>query len=278
MRANVLALPTVVAIVLIACTPALAWGPQTHLLVAKWAMQTLPPPLQGYFSAYQKDILAHVNDPAQWMKKDRFEQWRHYIFLDSYGRFPYLMLPHAYKAAVKKYGAKRVGRTGTLPWQIGAFSLRLTNNLREQKWDQARKDAAVLAYYVADAHDPLNTTQNYDGQLSAQPGLGTRFGVTVIDRYQNFILYHPHPAGKISDPTEYAFQVVIESDTWVNSILLADRQSLDDLPAYNDDYYDRFYTAVSSLVTHELSAAANDIGSYWYTAWLNAGRPIPPAH
>ena len=272
---------TLLALVLFAflsCSPAFAWGPRTHLLVTKWAFQTLPAPLQGYFSAYGQDILEHVNDPDQWEKKDRFEQWRHRIFLDSYGRFPYLNLPHSYKAAVKQYGAKRVGRAGTLPWQIGEFSLRLTNDLRQQKWDQARKDAAVLGYYAADAHDPLDTTENYDGQLTGENGLATRFGVNLIDHYQNFILHRSQPVAKINDPTEYAFQAVIEANTWVDDILLADLRSRDDLADYNDDYYDRFYTAVSSLVMHELSDAANDVGSYWYTAWLNAGQPSPPTH
>ncbi|MGH9397413.1 MAG: hypothetical protein ACRD18_11260, partial [Terriglobia bacterium] len=221
---------------LLAASPALAWGPNTHLLVTKWAMQTLPPPLQGYFEAYQQDILGHVNDPDQWVAKDRFERARHYIYLDDYGRFPYLKLPHSYKAAVQAYGAKKVGHSGTLPWQIGEFSLRVTNDMRQQKWDQARADAAVLGYYVADANDPLNTTGNYNGQLTGETGLAARFGVSLIDRYQNFILFRAEPAEKIGDPTEYAFRTVLEANTWVDNILLADRRSLDDLPDYNDDY------------------------------------------
>lgn len=263
---------------LLMSSPAFAWGPETHTLVTQWAIQTLPQPLQAYFSAYQQDILQHANDPDQWMKKDRFEASRHYIFLDSYSRFPYLKLPHSYKAALAQYGAKRVVHNGTLPWQIGEFSLRLTNDFRTQNWDQARRDAAVLGYYVADAHDPLNTTENDNGQLTGQTGLATRFGVDLIDRYKNFLLYRSRPAQKIDDPTEYAFRTVIESNAWVDNILLADERSRDDLPGYNDDYYDRFYTAVSSVVMHELTSAANDAGSYWYTAWLNAGQPFPPSH
>lgn len=259
-------------------SPAFAWGPKAHLLVTRWAMQTLPAPLQGYFEAYRQDILDHVNDPDAWMAKDRFEQPRHYIYLDTYGRFPYLRLPHSYKAAIRLYGAKKVGQSGTLPWQIGEFSLRLTDDMRQHKWTQARTDAAVLGYYIADANDPLDTTQNYDGQLTGEAGLAARFGVNLIDRYQNFILFRPHPAEKIGDPTEFAFDTILEANTWVDNILLADRRALDDLPDYNDDYYDRFYSAVSPIVMRQLSGAAHDIGSYWYTAWLNAGKPSPGSH
>jgi hypothetical protein len=45
---------------------------------------------------------------------------------------------------------------------------------------------------------------------------------------------------------------------------------------YNDDYYDRFYTQIGSTAARAISEAAHDAGSYWYTAWLNAGRPSPP--
>lgn len=254
-------------------SPALAWGPEAHILVTKWAIQTLPDPLKGYFEAYQGELLAHVNDPAAWIKKDRFEAARQYIYLDEYGRFPYLKLPHSYEAAVHEYGARRVTQRGTLPWQIGEFSLRLTNDMRDGKWDDVRKDAAALGYYVADAHDPLNTTDNYNGQLTGQTGLSTRFGVDLIDRYRNFIFFRPKPAQRISDPTGYAFDTVIEANTWVDRVLLADMRARDDLASYNDDYYDRFYSSVGAMLVRELSGAANDIGSYWFTAWLNAGKP-----
>lgn len=264
--------PALLLIVLCA-SPALAWGPKGHVLVTKWAVETLPDPLKGYFEAYQQELLAHVNDPDEWMKKDRFEAARHYIYLDEYGRFPYLKLPHSYQAAIRSFGAGRVMQRGTLPWQIGEFSLRLTTDMRQGKWDQARKDAAVLGYYIADAHDPLNTTDNFNGQLTGQTGLSERFGVNLIDRYRNFILFRPEPAKRISDPTGHAFDMVIEANTWVDQILLGDLRARDDLAGYNDDYYDRFYSATSSILMHELSRAANDIASYWYTAWLNAGKP-----
>ena len=44
-----------------------------------------------------------------------------------------------------------------------------------------------------------------------------------------------------------------------------------------DDYFDRFHAAAGYIAARELNNAAHDAGSYWYTAWLNAGRPqLPP--
>lgn len=266
-----------VVLVLLACSVSYAWGPDAHRLVVQRAADTLPAGIKSYFEQHLAYLQEHVNDPNQWMKKDRYERMRHYIFLDEYGRFPYLKLPHSYKEAVARYGRGRIGRTGTLPWQIGEYSLRLTNQMRDGNWDAAIEDAAVLGYYIADAHDPLNTTSNYDGQLTGQAGLAARFGTDLINRYQNFMLFRAAPASKIGDPTEYAFQIVLESNTWVDRILLADTNAYDDLPSYDEDYFDRFYTAVSSIVMHELGAAAHDVGSYWFTAWQNAGQPSLPA-
>ncbi len=255
---------------------ALAWGSGANRLAVRWAVDTLPVSIRKYFIAHRPYLLQHVNDPSQWMKKDRYERMRHYIFLDHYGMFPYLDLPHSYQAAVGEYGAGKIKANGVLPWQIGEYSLKLTEAMKAGKWDDVREDAAALAYYVADAHDPLHTTENYDGQLTGQAGLAERFGTQLFDRYSHFFIFRPDDAVKIEDPTQHAFEMVLESHTWVDQIILADRSALGSLPGYNGDYFDRFYSIVGSTVMREISSAAHDIGSYWYTAWLNAGRPPLP--
>ncbi len=261
---------------LLSCRLACAWGPTAHRLLNTWAVQTLPPEIRGFFEANRQFLIDHANDPDEWMKKDRYERMRHYIYLDKYGLFPYLSLPHLFRAAVERYGSG-INRDGLLPWRIGEYSLRLTNALKAQNWEEAKLDGAALGHYIADAHDPLNTTQNFDGQLTGQRGLAVRLGVSLIDRYTNFFMLHPEDAAKIDDPTEHAFQIALEANTWVARIILEDRRSLEGLKDFNDDYFDRFYTQVGSAVTQEINAAAHDVGSYWYTAWLNAGRPAPPA-
>jgi hypothetical protein len=256
---------------------ALAWGPTAHRLVNNWAVETLPPEVRGFFQANRQFLIDHANDPDAWMEKDRYERKRHYMYLDRYGMFPYLELPHDFKQAAEKLGGSRINRNGLLPWHVGEYSLRLTNALKAQKWDEAREAAAALGHYVADTHDPLHTTSNDDGQLTEQTGLATRFGMTLIDRFQGFFIFRPARATKIDDPTEHAFDAVLEANTWVNQILLADRVAREGLRDYNEDYFDRFYTQIGSVAVRELNNAAHDTGSYWYSAWLNAGRPALPA-
>jgi len=144
-------------------TSAFAWGPTGHRLVNRWAIETLPVEMRSFFEANRQFLLDHANDPDAWMTKDPFERKHHYVYLDKYGIFPFLTLPHSFKAATEQYGKSRVNRDGLLPWQIGEYSLRLTNAFKAQNWDEVKLDAAVLGHYVADANDPLHTTQNYDG-------------------------------------------------------------------------------------------------------------------
>jgi hypothetical protein len=254
----------------------LGWGPTAHDIVNTWAIQTLPPEIRSFFENNRQFLVEHANDADELMKKDRYERMRHYIYLDKYGIFPYPELPHDYEHAKEKFGSMRINRDGVLPWQIGEFSLRLTKAMRAGNWDEVKSDAAALAHYVADAHDPLHTAQNFDGQLTLQNGLSARFDIHLFDRYSKFFIMHPEGAEKIDDPTEYAFQTCLASNVWANLIIWSDLRAREGLTDYTDEYYDRFYNQVGPTVVHEINAAAHDAGSYWYTAWLNAGRPQLP--
>ena len=263
----------VALLALLGTSKAFAWGPAAHRMVNNWAILTLPPSVRSFFEASRSVLMDHADDPDEWIKKQSYERSHHYIYLDKYGLFPYLELPYSYKAAIAKYGGRKLSANGTLPWRIGEYSLRLTNDLKAEKWEDAKVDAAILGHYVADAHDPLNTTQNYDGQLTQQQGLGTRFGTSLVDRYGNFFMFRPEEAGKVDDPTAYAFTMVLEANTWVDRITWADWLSRAGQTDYTDEYFDRFYTQIGSTAVQEINAAAHDAGSYWYTAWLNAGQP-----
>jgi hypothetical protein len=271
-----IAFGSVLALWLGGCPAALAWGPTGHRLVNRWAVDTLPPEIRTFFQNNRKFLEDHANDPDEAMTKDKHERELHYISLDKYGIFPYLKLPHSFDVAVKQYGSGHIHRDGMLPWQVGKISLRLTEAFKAQNWEEVKLEAALLGHYVADAHDPLHTTQNYDGQLTGQTGLSARFEIRLVDKFTNFFMFVPREASKIADPTEHAFQDVLETNTWADHIILADLQAREGLPDYNEDYYDRFYSRVGAIVMRELSGAAEDTGSYWYTAWVNAGRPELP--
>jgi hypothetical protein len=253
-----------------------AWGRSGHRLVANKAVDTLPQGIREFFDANRSFLLQHVTDPLDVIAKTPAERHNHFIALDKYGRFPFEILPRDYKAAVTKFGKSKLEANGLLPWQIGVYSKKLTEALKDGKWEEAKLDAAILANYVAEAHDPFNTTDNFDGHLSGQLGVNDRFATTLIDRYSSFFPMRPNDAFFISDPTDRAFEACLGSHSWLETILLADRNARHGENSFTDEYYDRFYNQAAAILIRQLSDAATDVGSFWLTAWVNAGRPQLP--
>lgn len=254
----------------------LPWGNNAQRLIINHAVDTLPYDMRGFFEANRSYLIQHVNDPLNQVDKHPHERQNHFIDLDRYGKFPFDTLPRNYKAAVAKYGKSKIDSTGLLPWEIGVYSQKLTEDLRNGRWEDAKLDAAFLADYVAEAHDPFNTTENYDGKLTGQSGINDRFNTILIDRYGSFFPMNPHDASFIVDPTDFAFDMGLNAHSLVEMILLADRNAKRGLSSYTDEYYDRFYNLTAPVLIKQLSDASTDVGSYWLTAWTNAGKPALP--
>jgi hypothetical protein len=255
---------------------ALAWGNNAQRLVVNHAVDTLPYELRPFFETNRAFLIQHVNDTLNQLDKHPNERQNHFIELDRYGKFPFEALPRNYKAALAKYSKSKIDSTGRLPWQIGVYSQKLTEDMRNGKWEEAKLDAAFLAAYVAEAHDPFNTTENFDGKLTGQSGVNDRFNSILIDRYGSFFPMNPHDAAFITDPTDFAFDMCLEAHSLVESILLADRTARRGLTSYTDEYYDRFYNLTAGSLIRQLSDASTDVASYWLTAWTNAGKPPLP--
>jgi len=259
-------------------SPARAWGANAERLVVTKAIDTLPPDIHTFFEGNRDFLSHHVTDPLDLLAKTPLAERRnHYLYLDHYGKFPFDTLPRDYKAALGKYFKSKLEASGVLPWQIGVYSQKLTAALRDHDWEEARMDAAFLAAYVAQAHDPFHTTENFDGHLSGQAGVDLRFGSNLIDRFSMFFPMRPNDAAFLSDPTDHAFDDCMFAHASLENILLADRRAREGLSDYTDEYYDRFYNLTGAILIRQLSDAASDVGSYWLTAWINAGRPqLPP--
>ena len=270
-------LALVLLLVFVALSSSLGWGDNAERLVTNKAVDTLPDDMHSFFQANRQFLVQHVTDPDEAQSKNLTEQHNEFIQLDHYGPFPFTALPRLYTAAVSKYTRRTLETYGVLPWEIGLYSKRLTDAFRDHEWNEARSSAATLAHYVAAAHDPFNTTTNFDGRLSGQPGVNSRFGTGLVDRYQLFFFVRPNEATFIHDPTDHAFEMTLSAHSWLENILLADLRAHSGLSGYTDEYYDRFYSQAGAVLVRELSDASTDVGSYWVTAWINAGRPSLPS-
>lgn len=270
------ALVLTLGISVLAVAAAFAWGETADRLVTNKAVDTLPPEMQPFFYNNRQFLVQHVtaDEPAATVTPGHRAD---FIQLDHYGPFPFLALPREYNAAIAKYNRRTLEQYGLLPWQIGLYSKKLTDAFREHDWGQVRLSAAILAHYVTAAHDPFNTTLNMDGKLSSQPGVNERFSTGLVDRYQLFFFVKPNEAAFIHDPTDHAFEDCLTAHSWLENVLLADRRAHEGLTDYKEDYYDRFYALAGVILVRQLSDASTDVGSYWMSAWINAGRPQLPS-
>ena len=265
------------ALVALTLTCTYGWGENAERLVTNKAIDTLPQEMGSFFEANRQYLVQHVTDAGELDAKIAADEHKNYIQLDHYGTFPYTALPRVYTTALAKYGRRILDNYGLLPWQIGLYSKKLTDAFTAHNWPDSKVSAAALAHYVAAAHDPFNTTVNANGKLSGQPGVRDRFNSALVDRYQLFFFVKPNEAVFISDPTDHAFEMALSAHSWLENVLLADLRAHGHLSDYTDEYYDRFYTQAGAVLVRQLSDASTDVGSYWMTAWINAGRPQLPS-
>jgi hypothetical protein len=280
-----------IAILFITLASSFGWGENADRIVTNKAVDTLPEEMLPFFQANRQYLVQHVkrpeaSAPAATTSSSGLKlpgaapaapAESDFIQIDHYGPFPFTALPRDYNAAIAKYNRRTLNQYGLLPWEIGVYSKKLTDAFRDRNWGDVRTDAAALAHFVIAAHDPFNTTTNFDGKISLQPGVNERFGTGLVDRYQLFFFVKTSDAVYIHDPTDYAFEMVLTSHSWLESVLLADRRAHIGLADYKEDYYDRFYSQAGAILVNQISNAATDVGSYWMTSWINAGRPqLPP--
>jgi hypothetical protein len=269
-------------ILVLAMASAFGWGETADRLVTNKAVDTLPDDMLPFFQANRQFLVQHVKlpePPPTTLSSTAPPPMpdTDFIQLDHYGAFPFAALPREYNAAISKYNRRTLIQFGLLPWEIGVYSKKLTDSFRDHNWTEAKLNAAILAHYVIAAHDPFKTTTNSDGRLSLQPGVNERFATGLPDRYQLFFFIKASDAVYIHDPTDHAFEMTLTAHSWLENVLLADRRAHEGLTEYKEDYYDRFYTQAGAILVNQLSNAATDVGSYWMTSWINAGRPQLPS-
>ncbi|MEJ7684411.1 MAG: hypothetical protein WKG06_42505 [Segetibacter sp.] len=93
---------------------------------------------------------------------------RHYIDLEMLHNTSYEKMPGTLAEAKAKFGDSLLQKSGLLPWYIDDIITKLTKAFHDKNKPYILFQAGDLAHYIGDAHMPLHTTINHDGQLSGQ--------------------------------------------------------------------------------------------------------------
>jgi hypothetical protein len=276
-RATVLAC----AIALFLPARASAWGYVGHRLIMSRAIDLLPAPLKPFFLRHRDEIVARAIDPDLWRTAGWDDDPHHFVNFGvrEYGEYPFNELPHEYGAAIEKFGPAVLRKNGLLPWRTAEEF----GNLRRAFAAFARTPAnstsdiilfaPVAAHYIQDAHQPLHATNNYDGHLTGNDGVHARFERELVERFQSTLRITPAAARPMSNSRDAAFSALLSSYKLVPMVLDADTEAHRGKTAYDDVYYNRFFSRVRQVLEERLSDSVTATAALIIGAWEQAGRP-----
>src|SRR5690606_37925329 len=99
------------------------------------------------------------------------ESPRHFIDIEDYEEGHNDSIPIHWSEGKEKVQERRLRASGIVPWQVYFTYQKLVRAFREQDNDAIIRHSADLGHYVSDAHVPLHTTRNYNGQFTGQIGI-----------------------------------------------------------------------------------------------------------
>jgi hypothetical protein len=249
------------------------WGSEGHHYIAQHYSQHLPAGIDG-LRAYDATVDAHVTDPDTRKGSTPGESEKHYIDIDWYPQFLAGTLPRSRSALETLYGAPTVRNNGILPWAIADVVGALESQFRAGQWDTAALTIADLCHYVGDLNLPLHCTWNYDGAMTGNDGIHSRYESTMISDYLALLSTPPMSVTYCASPLDAAFDLVACSWAGVSPILTADDTARAAAGGpYDATYYASLWSGTRTLTQARLDTATVMTASLVYTAWVDAGRP-----
>lgn len=255
------------------------WGFFVHKWISRMAIRSLPDEIRPFFEQYKIYLSEHSIDPDLWRNSDPDEGVRHFIDISMYGEYPFKELPRTFEDAKTKFGENTVMERGIAPWWGVQRFNQLVESMKQGNPDSIIADAAALGHYISDLYMPLHTVENYDGQLTGNDGIHARFEAWMMTEYAYDFDATVKKAEAIADPLSVIFQVVLDSYLLSDEIIQADSQAKKpdkvyiDREDYDKDYLTTLYNKVGDLATTQMSLAASTTSSFWYSAWIKAGKP-----
>ncbi len=188
------------------------------------------------------------------------------------------------------FAVDRFSGYGILPYHLPKVQRRLTQAFEQKSIDAILRVSAEIGHYIGDAHVPLHTTENYNGQLTGQVGIHafweSRLPELFADQTYDFFVGR---AEYIENPNQYYWDVVLASHQLVDSVLLIEKDLSRKFPKDKQYCYEerldftirtqcREYAAayakrLDGMVEERMRQSVLAIGSAWYTAWVDAGEP-----
>jgi len=258
-----------------AAQPARPAGPEgrervlelAHQVVVSAAIDSLPKQLKAFYKAHRQEIPSLGLEPEF---PTRGPDRR--FMVDRLLPFPFTELPRSEAALKAKYGERAEG-IGRLPWLVQESYARLVEAMKASDKDKILAESDVLGGLVVDLNSALNLTENFDGQKTGQHGLWVRLVEKLPQAIGGNLKISPDAANYLDNPKEYVFSVLLGTYVWLDNTLYLEELVRRGKNGYGDPYFEDLARRVGPILRERLSRAAEDTGSFWYTAWSVAGRP-----
>jgi len=266
-----------------------SWGFYAHRMINEAAVFTLSVPLANFYKKHITYIREHAVDADKRRYINPEEAERHFIDMDAYGDHPFDSIPKHWQDAVNKIPEDTLRKNGTLPWQIHFSYLQLVNAFKERNTQRILRISTDIGHYIADAHSPLHTTKNYNGQLTDQEGIHAFWESRLPEIYASGYNFFVGKAQYIDDPLLKAWEIIEHSFSLTDSVLLVEKQLNQEFPgdrkyifenrnnllvkSYSRAYSKAYHEALNGMIEKQMRAAIITLSSFWYTAWVDAGQP-----
>jgi hypothetical protein len=273
--------------VLVMCS---SWGFLVHRTVNQLAIYQLPTPLQPFFYENMDYLVKHSVRPDQRRSSDPEEATRHFIDFEIYGDSAAWKMPFDWEEAIGMYSKDTLLKYGNVPYHVIIIQNKLTQAFRVRNRDSILFYAADLAHYIGDMHVPLHTTLNYDGQLTNQKGLHSLWESMIPELELNrYNLYSKHKAKYLKNPERAIWAAARHSYTLVDDLLLLEKETSKEFTdstkyrwqnrngresrSYTSAFAKAYSKKLEPTINDQLLRSAELCADFWYTAWIDAGKP-----
>ena len=187
------------------------------------------------------------------------------------------------------FAVDRLSEYGILPWHLTSWTYSLTEAFKNEDAVRILRYSTELGHYIGDAHVPLHTTENYNGQLTNQIGIHGFWESRILELFSEEYDCFVGGAEYIDDLQGFFWETVLASHVLVDSVLSSERRTRQTYPKDKQLCYEQrndltihtqcegycraYHDDMKGMVEERFTKAIHALGSVWYTAWVDAGQP-----
>lgn len=267
-----------------------SWGFLVHKTVHQIAVYQLPAQMTPFFYGNINQLVYDAPRADTRRNTDSTEATKHFIDLEAYGPKSAYKMPFNWEDAKRLYTKDSLLKYGYVPYHILFIKDKLTAAFRSKNKDSILFYAADIGHYIADAHVPLHTTLNYDGQLTDQKGIHSLWESMVPEiEIGSYNLYSKHKAQYLNKPAAAIWKVIRNSNELLPNVLAKEKlvslQFTDaqkyrvqirrgkEVKSYTTAFAKAYALSLKNTINMQLLHSAELIADFWYTSWKDAGSP-----